>query len=216
MSSSLEAGEPLIGSQNERRGGDPGPRASWSLRKQLSTDKIALGTLFTILIFSLGVATGRYVPVGRSGLLAPAGDVGVFMEYNTTFSQAPSPESDAAWESLFPTGNGFVQHATIAPVSSGLVVYHGLHCLNSLRIVYFAAIDPKEMHLPEEHSHLADPGHVQHCIDYLRQSLMCTADTNLEPVGEGEAGVTGYGYTRTCRDFNRVKKWASENWAREL
>lgn len=137
------------------------------------------------------------------------------MEYNTIFSQPPSPESDAAWESLFPTGNGFVQHATVSPASSGLVVYHGLHCLNSLRIVYFAAIDGQHVHVPEGHSHLTDPGHVQHCIDYLRQSLMCAADTNLEPVQEGEGGVTGWGYTRTCRDFDRVKRWAGENWSRE-
>ena len=48
------------------------------------------------------------------------------------------------------------------------------------------------------------------CIDYLRQSLMCHADTNLEPVDWEAGGVTGWGSQRTCRNYQAVVEWANE------
>ncbi|KAI0448093.1 hypothetical protein F4803DRAFT_496473 [Xylaria telfairii] len=51
------------------------------------------------------------------------------------------------------------------------------------------------------------PAHVRHCIDYLRQSLMCHADTNLEPVRKDLGGVTGFGSEHKCRDFDKLKDW---------
>lgn len=36
-----------------------------------------------------------------------------------------------------------------------------------------------------------DLAHVRHCLDYLRQSIMCAADSNLEPVNDNLGGVTG-------------------------
>ena len=148
--------------------------------------------------------------------VAPSGNVKVFMEYNSTFTLQPSAESNAAWDALFPTGKGFVKHPSIAPETSGLVVYHALHCLNALREVYYAAVDGKLSHMPDEHDHQTDPHHVRHCLDYLRQSLMCSADTNLEPVTRDVKGVTGWGFTRTCRDWDGVKAWAEKNWSNDL
>lgn len=146
----------------------------------------------------------------------PEGDVKVFMEYNSTFSSAPSPSSDAAWESLFPKGKGFVRHPDIAPETSGLVVFHALHCLNALRHVYYAAMEGPPPSDHEASHHHEDPHHVRHCFDYLRQSLMCSADTNLELVDKDLKGVTGWGFERTCRDYDSVKAWAEENWSNEF
>ncbi|KAH6870170.1 hypothetical protein BKA58DRAFT_439723 [Alternaria rosae] len=65
---------------------------------------------------------------------------------------------------------------------------------------------------PEEHD---DPDHIQHCFEYLRQALMCAADTNLEdtetePDEDGDLGIgtLGWGTERVCRDFEAVKEWA--------
>lgn len=139
------------------------------------------------------------------------------MKYNNTFALHPSAETEAAWDSLFPKGKGFVRHEKIAPETSGLVVYHGLHCLKSLRDVYYAALDGKMSHdMAEEHSHLNGPHHVRHCFDYLRQSLMCSADTNIEPVSKELKGVTGWGFTRTCRDLDSVKAWAEAHWSNDI
>jgi hypothetical protein len=48
--------------------------------------------------------------------------------YNRTFSEN-SPESDAAWDTLFPEQAGYFAHPTIAPHRSTFSVFHLLHCL---------------------------------------------------------------------------------------
>jgi len=80
---------------------------------------------------------------------------------------------------------------------------------DAIRSGYWAAIDGIEP------SHHARPSHVRHCIDYLRQSLMCHADTNLEAINQTLAGVTGFGSEKQCRDYGRVTAWADQWRTRE-
>lgn len=54
--------------------------------------------------------------------------------------------------------------------------------------------------------------HVGHCFDYLRQSLQCASDSNLEPVVGRVVGNPDWGFVRQCRDFDGLKEWAEE-WA---
>lgn len=56
--------------------------------------------------------------------------------------------------------------------------------------------------------------HLTHCFDYLRQTVQCAADTNVEPVDwdRSPVGITGWGFERVCRDFDAVKKYA-ESWS---
>lgn len=49
--------------------------------------------------------------------------------------------------------------------------------------------------------------HSAHCFDYLRQSIMCAADTSLE--GKTEAGP-GWGSDHQCKDYDAVLAWANE------
>jgi hypothetical protein len=55
--------------------------------------------------------------------------------------------------------------------------------------------------------------HIQHCFDYLRQALMCAADSNLEDVAieEGSVSTLGWGSKRVCRNYEELKRW-SETW----
>ncbi|PQE18775.1 Tat pathway signal sequence protein [Rutstroemia sp. NJR-2017a WRK4] len=145
------------------------------------------------------------------------------MIYNKTFTLSPSPESNAAWDSMFPSKYkcvGFVKHPQISPQFSGVAVFHELHCVNILRIGYYAALDGslEDMQHVHDHNKRPDPHHLRHCFDYLRQALMCAADTNLEPVDLELGGVTGWRFERKCRDFEAVKKWAEANrhWPGEL
>jgi hypothetical protein len=39
---------------------------------------------------------------------------------------------------------------------------------------------------------------------------MCNADTNLEPIDPDLGGVTGWGFTRKCRDIVRLIGWAQK------
>lgn len=84
---------------------------------------------------------------------------------------------------------------------------------NMLRVGYYAALDGTigKMQMIHDHNKRPDPHHLRHCFDYLRQSLVCAADSNLEPVDFELGGVTGWSFQRTCRDFDRIKDWA-EQW----
>ena len=50
--------------------------------------------------------------------------------------------------------------------------------------------------------------HSTHCFDYIRQSIMCAADTSLE--GKTEAGP-GWGSKHECKDYDAVLAWANSH-----
>ena len=54
---------------------------------------------------------------------------------------------------------------------------------------------------------MAAPAHVQQCIDFLRQSVMCNADTTLEIVDEAIKGVKGFGVRHERVDWDRLIAW---------
>lgn len=64
--------------------------------------------------------------------------------------------------------------------------------------------------------HVTPPAHARHCFDYLRQTLMCHADTNLERYNYELNGVTGWG-KKQCRDYSAVMsfaaEWGGNKWA---
>ncbi|KIM97467.1 hypothetical protein OIDMADRAFT_204249 [Oidiodendron maius Zn] len=79
-------------------------------------------------------------------------------------------------------------------------VFHQLHCLSYIVQHYQTAFDG--VNLTKEVAH-----HSAHCFDYLRQSIMCAADTSLE--GKTEAGP-GWGSDHQCKDYDAVLAWANE------
>lgn len=55
--------------------------------------------------------------------------------------------------------------------------------------------------------------HIDHCLEYLRQSIMCAGDTTLEKVlvdesGEFKADIDGWGTLHKCRSWNMLFKFA--------
>ena len=83
---------------------------------------------------------------------------------------------------------------------------------NRLRHGYYAILNPPVANtsLVGYQEHQGGAVHVAHCFDYLRQSVQCAADTNIEPVDFALGGVTGWGVKRVCRDFEEVKRLAEE------
>lgn len=59
--------------------------------------------------------------------------------------------------------------------------------------------------------------HTMHCIDYLRQAVMCSADTSLEKVvvdpRTGRLGmiVDGWRNAHQCRNWDDVIRWVNEH-----
>lgn len=79
-----------------------------------------------------------------------------------------------------------------------------------------ATIPPAEHSSSKSDAHLDalnahnDPHHIRHCFDYLRQALMCAADSNIEEVDWKLGGTSGWGFKRQCRDYSAVVDWAEK------
>ena len=90
----------------------------------------------------------------------------------------------------------------------GLDALHGLHCVDVVR----KALD-KDHYFPT--SQQPDRGHTDHCIDHIRQLLMCNADmTPLPVVMYPGKGIDGAPFvmsdvTHTCRDWNAIRTWVN-------
>lgn len=94
---------------------------------------------------------------------------------------------------------------------AAMSVFHQLHCLYLTRDGFFASIDGTLSERP-----LLNTKHLVHCWEYLRQAIMCSADTTLEWIGPDETGTTGWGYEHSCKDFGAIHAWAEERRYREL
>jgi hypothetical protein len=78
-------------------------------------------------------------------------------------------------------------------------VFHQLHCLSYLAGHFQQGYGGTK--LEEEVSK-----HSAHCFNYLRQGIICSADTTLE--GETNAGP-GEGSEHECVDYGALLKWAN-------
>lgn len=55
--------------------------------------------------------------------------------------------------------------------------------------------------------------HVTHCLDSLRQDVLCNADDTPRYTTLGKGKASGVGQTRKCNDWNRLEAWAQERTA---
>ncbi|EPQ56285.1 hypothetical protein GLOTRDRAFT_39785, partial [Gloeophyllum trabeum ATCC 11539] len=115
---------------------------------------------------------------------------------NTTHFGISSEEDEHDWASVFPDGNGFVRLGPSKRLFA-LSAFHEMHCMQSVRRAL----------VQEGHG----DGHVQHCLNYLRQMILCHANIQLEPVRED--GTVAWGRERTCRDREELYDWLGKNMA---
>ncbi|KAH6918491.1 hypothetical protein BKA70DRAFT_1457224 [Coprinopsis sp. MPI-PUGE-AT-0042] len=86
---------------------------------------------------------------------------------------------------------------------AGLDVFHQLHCLNVVRKALNKEYYANDAHVDEEH--------VSHCVDSVRQSLMCNADisVNVWQWSDELKGVVGHSsQVHSCKNFDKLKSWA--------
>ena len=84
-------------------------------------------------------------------------------------------------------------------------VFHQLHCLSYLAAHFQQGYGGVK--LEDEIAH-----HSAHCFNYLRQGIMCSADTTLE--GKTDAGP-GEGSEHVCADYDALLEWANKNSAQK-
>ncbi|SPN99265.1 uncharacterized protein DNG_02302 [Cephalotrichum gorgonifer] len=145
---------------------------------------------------------------------------------NMKFKGLPRPELNDAW-------NGLLEHMNIrvhpdeARQSSNFssiqlndgtgdfqgmpAVFHGLHCLKTIREYVFpeAYPDTWEQFKPPFPGGISR--HMDHCIENLRQAIMCQGDLALytyEWLPEQDEPNIIAGMQHVCVDFNKVMDWA--------
>lgn len=98
-------------------------------------------------------------------------------------------------------------------------VFHNLHCLYAIRTSLRSMRTEGGSEEQKEavgwlHSAAWDGDvHLDHCIDQIRQALMCHSDLTPVPMKplEGKEGVIlGNGEMHTCRDFDDVMNWVNQ------
>ncbi|KAI0008135.1 hypothetical protein F4779DRAFT_588532 [Xylariaceae sp. FL0662B] len=118
------------------------------------------------------------------------------------------------WRSFIPVSGGIVSipsTSTIVPDqatmpspldSSHLLyqvsVFHSLHCLEAVKWAITGEGD--RYNLPDLRT-----VHAPHCIDWIRQELMCNADLTLNTMYQEMA------VPHRCRDFDRILDWTKKN-----
>lgn len=102
---------------------------------------------------------------------------------------------DAEWASLFPCGDSFIRPATHGRQFT-ISMFHQLHCINNIRL----ALARRPLPL----------AHIHHCMNYLRQMILCASNMQLEPLSRrlmeksNLMAVDGLGLTHMCRDWSMV------------
>ncbi|KAK7183635.1 tat pathway signal sequence [Paraphaeosphaeria sporulosa] len=153
------------------------------------------------------------------------------------FRSDAGPEVDAAWKSL-----GADYSAARIPLDlaakSGLAPdqvqikqkygggypahvegMHHLHCLNLLRksLAWNFAYYQAQGLGPFSNDKEILKYHVTHCLDILRQQLMCTVDVGVlgqvwyQPEGKSPTPFVDFNTVHMCRNFEAVRAWAEEH-----
>ena len=57
---------------------------------------------------------------------------------------------------------------------------------------------------------MSSPAHIRHCIDLLRNTLMCQPDVTIEFKDDSIGGVRGFGTEHQCKDWHQLVDWTSQ------
>ncbi|PLB48380.1 hypothetical protein P170DRAFT_427466 [Aspergillus steynii IBT 23096] len=147
----------------------------------------------------------------------------------TKYQGPPSDENYAAWEDLYDFSLSKIPLSSAAqlvdktvpiPDSPGdyaiaLDVFHQLHCLNMIRLKLWAGESPAYINHTLD-AEMTEMNHIDHCLDSVRQSVMCHSD--IAPItwtwddssGSAKGVLTNH---HTCRDFEAIRTWAMEHHA---
>ncbi|KAJ8586434.1 hypothetical protein M405DRAFT_795536 [Rhizopogon salebrosus TDB-379] len=154
-------------------------------------------------------------------------------DFPSIYRGPPSPEIDATWDRV--SSNVGPMRMTLEdmqkagePASPSKVRYpdkvgggfmvslesaHVLHCLNLLRKVtwfeYYGPIEPSFQNAPE-----IVRMHIDHCIETIRQNIMCNADVTMVTwnwVENHKHPYPNFNTRHQCRNFEKILDWAVDH-----
>ncbi|KAE9364793.1 hypothetical protein N431DRAFT_474365 [Stipitochalara longipes BDJ] len=88
-------------------------------------------------------------------------------------------------------------------------MFHQLHCLERIRTHIWAESPEILFHREKQGNIMVD--HIDHCIDYLRQTLMCHGDVGIRTFSYNPHLRTyrpSFDVVRICRKFEPLVQWA--------
>ncbi|KJZ80042.1 hypothetical protein HIM_00756 [Hirsutella minnesotensis 3608] len=144
------------------------------------------------------------------------------------FKGEPRPEQDKAWDDLLQHQNLVISqdelHAPDAVrlndgtdrIVFNLDVFHNLHCLNYLRKYIFRSYYSHEYPDSAQNAYL---DHVGHCIDMIRQSLMCAADISISTYDwkmDHLKPWPNFRVAHECANWDSIVAWAQRHRAPNL
>ncbi|KAF2098242.1 hypothetical protein NA57DRAFT_77034 [Rhizodiscina lignyota] len=147
---------------------------------------------------------------------------------NVTYTGEPSPEIDAAWLALV-GGRDFLiseEEAKALWTSDyelhwdnakggyyvGLSMFHTLHCL--ARIYQYFHAEHYGIETTDESIR-----HRNHCIDEIRQYVMCTGDITVYGTRYYKSKDRNFAdsdVTHVCRDFGKIREWVRRRRSGDL
>ncbi|KAF7875143.1 hypothetical protein EAF04_002315 [Stromatinia cepivora] len=148
--------------------------------------------------------------------------------YPKIFQPIPALEAaigdaeDVNWDEYLLTPNGgfiMVDEGDGVTKGYGVTMFHQLHCLGMIRTMLFGGAMNHD-HEVQGAEWSKNPLHFLHCLDYIAQGIICTADDTLEvpkpttnAMGKVVDGIDGMGHEHQCRNASalREKVLLSEN-----
>ncbi|KAI0259596.1 hypothetical protein BC834DRAFT_1045174, partial [Gloeopeniophorella convolvens] len=137
--------------------------------------------------------------------MRPLGPVSMTLHETMHFSlDANDTIATDEWLAMrrYPGGNGFARFGPEKRIMLPVVI-HQQHCLQVISVAFTVPGHP-----------YAAPGHLQHCFNYLRQTLLCGALDTLE---EGDFMEKNYetdriGDTLVCEDWEQLFEVVDGNY----
>ncbi|KAK2051174.1 hypothetical protein LY76DRAFT_676705 [Colletotrichum caudatum] len=155
--------------------------------------------------------------------MAPDIPVTKVLESEEIYTRAPDKDELKAWDHIMPLGRGLVMvdktglhdmpglnKSSPRGTSGWTGIAHQLHCLYSTKHAFYDLYYNRTGDKTEPLFGVSwQLEHLNHCWDYVRQTIMCHPDLSVEWRGEQEG--TGWGYQRQCKDWGPIYDWLEKH-----
>ncbi|KAL0938094.1 uncharacterized protein CTRU02_207825 [Colletotrichum truncatum] len=116
-----------------------------------------------------------------------------------------------SWRSLLPDGSGWKWVDSDPFFTTSMT--HQLHCIFMMGKIFSGLTSNNMDKVPSDYV-----THYYHCVDYLRQAVMCSGDLALEPHAETDSDDNGpedgsWNGQHVCKDYGQMMKYLDKQIA---
>ncbi|EXJ54777.1 hypothetical protein A1O7_10118 [Cladophialophora yegresii CBS 114405] len=146
---------------------------------------------------------------------------------HSIYQGAPNETNTAAWKEISHLGIIKLDDSQISQLSQPTIRYnrdprysagaiemfHNLHCLHHLRMHVWA--EQPEVFYGRDPTKDEAAAHIDHCIDHIRQALMCQGSTDIITFRKDhkDRTVPNFDGPHVCRKYEPIAQWARDHKA---